>query len=237
MAAIGLVQERRIHDQVGRAVSHQPTVDERRLMEMVRRAREVVGRRDDRPPGVGLGLEDPHQVLLGRDVHTGHRLVEQIQVRPGRQRLGEEDTPTLAPGQLPDLAVALCGHADRVKCGGDGVAVLLSDRPTEPDERDAPHHHDIADRDRKCPVHDLGLWHVGDPLGGQPWRRPEDLDRAGERLEQPGDGLQERALAGAVRADDCEQRPDRDLEVHRVQGDAVAVAGGHVAEPDRQRAG
>ena len=46
-------------------------------------------------PAARLGLEDPHQVLLGRDVDAGHRLVEEVQVGPRRERLGQEDPATL----------------------------------------------------------------------------------------------------------------------------------------------
>ena len=99
VAAVGRGQERRVHDEIGRPERHDPAVDERGLVEVVGGAREVVGRRDDRPAGIRLGLEDPHQVLLGRHVDPGDRFVEQVQVGLRRERLGEEDAAALAARQ------------------------------------------------------------------------------------------------------------------------------------------
>ena len=86
MAAVGRREHVRIEDQRRQAVSDDRPVDGRDLLEALRGAGQVVGRRDDRLPAAGLGLEDVHQVLLCRRVDAGDRLVEEEQVRPGGER-------------------------------------------------------------------------------------------------------------------------------------------------------
>ena len=82
----------------------------------------------------------------------------------------------------------------------DGAAVVAARAPDRPEAREAAHHHDVLDRDREAPVHELGLRHVRDPAGLAAGGGAEDLDPAGPRLDEPGHQLEQRALAGAVRA-------------------------------------
>ncbi len=183
-------------------------------------------------PAADLGLEDPHEVLLGGRIDPGHRLVEQIEVRPGGHRLGQEDPTPLSAGQGPDLAAVLTGHVDRREGLAHRVSVLPRRRATDPDQRDPAHHHDIADGDREAPIDELGLGHVGDPPCGAAGWCPEHLDRSSDGLDEAGDRLEQRALAGAVRADHGEQRTGLDLDVDVVQRDARPVGDGHVAHPN-----
>src|SRR5690606_4346451 len=62
-----------------------------------------------------------------------------------------------------------------------------------------------------------GLVHVHEP------DRLADLDRAGVRLLLPGDDAEERGLAGAVRADDADDRAARNAEVEPFVEQLVAV--------------
>src|SRR5204863_2245406 len=89
-------------------------------------------------------------------------------------------------------------------------------------------------RDAESPAAELGLRNIGEPFGRGPRGTAEDLDGALERGQQPGDGLEQRALARSVRPDDRQQRAPRDLQVDVRQGNAVAVAGRHVMEGDRR---
>ena len=221
--------------EIGRSEGDDPAVDERRLVEVVGSAGQIVGRRDDRPAGLRLRFEDAHQVLLGRHVHPRDRFVEQVQVRLRRERLGEEDPAALPARQGTDLAVSLVGHPDGLERRIDRLAILAAHRAAQPDQRHPAHHHDVADGDRERPVDELRLRDVGDPLRRFPRGPAEDLDGARDRREQPGDRLEERALARPVRADDRQERAGRDLEIDVGQRDAVAVARRDVAQPDRDR--
>ena len=82
MAAVGRREHVRIEDQRRRAVSDDRPVDGRDLLEALRGAEQVVGRRDDNLPAAGLGHQDIHQVLLCRRVDAGHGFVEEEQVGP-----------------------------------------------------------------------------------------------------------------------------------------------------------
>ena len=186
----------------------------------MRGAGEVVGRRDDRPAGVRLRLEDAHQVLLGRDVDPGHRLVEQVQVGLRRERLGQEDAPALATRQGADLAIALVRHADRLERCRDGLAVLRgrAERPmpmsgTRPIIATSPTVTGNAQSTGSaCGTYAIRLADARERARRTPRPSPRTA-------QQPGDGLEQRALARAVRADDREQRTGRDLEVDVGQGD------------------
>ena len=89
-----------------------------------------------------------------------------------------------------------------------------------------------------APVDELGLGDVRDAPRLAARRRAEDLDPAGPRLEQPRHELEQRALAGAVGADDREQAAGLDRDRHVLERDPLAVARGDVAQPHvRMRVG
>ncbi len=183
-------------------------------------------------PAAASRLEDLHQVLLGRGVDARDRFVEQVQVRLGREGPAEEHAPALAAREGADLASILTGHADGLEGLLDSLPIGCRRRSAEPDERHATHHHHVAHRDRERPVDELGLRHIGDPPRLAAGRAAEHLDRARDRFDEPGDRLEERALARPVRPDDREQRPGPDLEIDVLEGDPVAVRHGHVVEGD-----
>ena len=106
----------------------------------------------------------------------------------------------------------------------DRPAVVRPGPPEPPERRVATHHHDVVDRHREAPVDELRLRHVGDATGLLAGRVAEDLDAAVPRPQQPGHELEQRALAGAVRPDDRQQRARLDGEVHVLERDPVAVA-------------
>ena len=166
-------------------------------------------------PAAGLGLEQVQQVLLGRDVDPGHRLVEEVQLGRRREGAGEEDPPALAARERTDLGPGVVGHADLRQRLGDRVAIGRPGPAERPEGRIATHHHDVPRAHREVPVDGLGLGHVGDPPGLHAGRRAEHVHLAGPRLEQAGDDLEQRALAAAVRAEDRRQaaRPEHDVDV------------------------
>ena len=88
--------------------------------------------------------------------------------------------------------------------------------------------------DRHARKGDGGLRDVGDPGTIDPARRqPGDnpaleCDTTGPAGQQPGDGLQQHALAGAVGADDRNHLARFDLQGQRVQDFEPAVARTHI---------
>ena len=206
VAAVRLGEEALIENEIGGSVGDEPAVEQRRFVESLGGADQVVGRRDDRLARSRLGLEDVHQVLLGPDVDAGDGLVEQVELRLGGEGPREEDSAPLAARQRADLAGRRIGHADGLERLGDPLAIERPRLPPEPETGVAAHHHDLADGHRELPVDGLGLRQVGDrPGGGAGWPA-EDRQAAGRRPDEAGDELEERALAGPVRADDGQQR-------------------------------
>ena len=174
-------------------------------------------------PARASRLEDVHEVFLGRRVDAGHGLVEEVQLGLGGDRAGEEDPPALAARQRADLAIDLrrpCRRS-RAPASTRSRSIGRAGRRPKPSRGVAAHHHHLPDGHREVPVDGLGLGHVGDPRAATPRLPAEHLDAARERLEQPGDDLEERALAGAVRADDRQQRSAPDIEVDVGEGDAA----------------
>src|SRR5262249_55008572 len=93
-----------------------------------------------------------------------------------------------------------------------------------------PHGHHVVDVDRKRAV-DLGrLRQVGDVLRAQ----AATLDAAGERLEHTDDALEQRRLAGPIRADHRDQRSGLDRAIEMVHGRMPLVAERNVAELQRR---
>src|SRR5207245_9702959 len=63
----------------------------------------------------------------------------------------------------------------------------------------------------------------------------QELDAAPDRPVQPGDGGEQRALAGSVRAHQCDEFALVDVEVHAAQRDDTGVVQMQVADAQHQR--
>ena len=177
-------------------------------------------------PGTPRASRISHQVLLGRGVDAGDRLVEQVQVGPRRERPGEEDAPALAARQRADLAVAVVPPCRPVSsAAATALAVVAARERRSPISGYRPIIATSPTVTGNAQSTELGLGHVGDRLAARPGGAAETPRPCRERPQQPGDDLEQRALAGAVRTDDGEQRAGRDLQVDVGQGDPVAVAG------------
>ena len=70
-------------------------VDGQHALETLGGAGEIVCRRHDRTPATSLGLQDVHQVLLGRGIDAGDRLVEQVEIGLPDQGASEEHAASL----------------------------------------------------------------------------------------------------------------------------------------------
>ena len=158
---------------------------------------------------------------------TGEGLVEEEQLRLLRQRHGDLDAPPLAVGGLGQPALGNIGEADAGERRLGALAQMLLPLQIDervPAQRRQPEQceHDVA-QERVAREQRDDLIGAGDAdMGALPARDPrdvasEDVDRAGARLQVAGDLVEQRRLAGAVRADD--QAPlaglDRQVDVAR----------------------
>jgi hypothetical protein len=191
-----------------------------------------VGRRDDGSASTGLAFEDVHQVLLRARVDAGHGLVEEVEVGLRGERAGEEDTAPLAARQPPDLRIDVAGHPDLRERVPNGPVVVGPGAGKQSEAGVPAHHGHVAHSDGEIPVDQLGLRDVRDTTRLLTGRVPEHLDPSAPRLEEPGDDLEQRALSGAVRAHDGEERAGLDREVDLLERRAVAIAGRDIGEPD-----
>jgi len=230
--AVGLAEDLGIEDQARGPHGDETAVQGDDRIEMGGRGGQVVRGGDDGAATLRLGMQDRHQVLLGRDVHAGDRLVEQVELGIRRDRACQERTPALAAGELTDLRLGAVEHANLVERIANGLPVGGVRPPPGTQTRVAAHHRDVPDADRERPVDQLGLRHVGDPPGRLTGGQPERLDSAGGWRHEPGNQLQERALAAAVRPEDRDQGPGWQVEGDLLQRDPLPVAGAHVAQAD-----
>ena len=145
------------------------------------------------------------------DVEVVGRLVEQQQVRALAQQLGEVDAVALAAGERA------------------GLLLLVAALEVEPRDVGARRHRLLAQLDLVAAAGDLvehrlvrielaGLIDVAELHG------LAEPQRAAVGLLEPGDHLEQRGLAGAVRADDADDAAGRQVEVQAVDQQRVAEA-------------
>ena len=162
-----------------------------------------------------------HELAAGERIERGDRLVENQKLRPFRQREGERDLRLLAPREASDPL------AERQAEVGDPLAreVVVPRRVELAAELQRVGHGEAL-------VQRVLLGDEADP--GEHRVRlvarvvPEHPHRAGGRARQADRELEQRRLAGAVRADERGDRARRDLEVALCKGPLGAVA---LAEP------
>ena len=193
-------------------------------------AEQVAGHDHGDPEfGAGPSNEPQHLVASGRVEPVG-RLIEQQQSRVVDERLGELD-PLLHAGRIAtDRAVALLVQPDMAEDLGGPLAGGRARQTRHPRHVS----HEVGGRRVRRQAVVLG--HVADEL---PDRRAlgahvETHDRgvAGRRLEEPEEDLDERALAGAVGADQADD-PGLQLEGQAVErDDAARVVPGQAGEGD-----
>ncbi|MCY1366625.1 hypothetical protein D9M69_535290 [compost metagenome] len=184
----------------------------------------------------GGGLQPlVHQLDLGAHLHpqlgveVRQRLVEQVDLRPPRQRPAHGHALLLATGQLAGLALQQVldlqqlGHARHL--GVDLGGRQLADLQAEGDV--LAHAHGRVQR--------VGLEHHGDvPVLGAHAADVGvvDHDRAAADALQPGDAVHQGGFAAARRADQDEELAGVDLQLDVLQGVRQAAAVGlvHIAQ-------
>jgi hypothetical protein len=183
----------------------------------------------------GAGLGDAHELAVddacrgGVEARIG--LVEQQDRGLLRQRAGQEGALLLATGELGDAHAGEVGHPHPGQGRLDGGVVLPPQPPDRAAVGVAAHGDHVAHLGRMLPV-DLGpLRQVGDATAGPGGGAPLDLDAPPGGADQPDDALEQRRLARPVGADDPDPLTGPDVEVHALEGHAVAVAGAHAPHP------
>ena len=151
------------------------------------------------------------------------RLVEQQDVGGLGERPGDEDALLLAAGELADLCVAELPHPDLPK---HSATRPHGRRPAAepPDMGVAAHQDDIPHGDRKVPVDHFALRDVGDARPHGDGGLAEQRDRPAHDRHEAEDGLEERALAPAIRPDDADDLTSADAVIHVAQHDLCGNA-------------
>ena len=162
-----------------------------------------MGCQEHDPTLVAQGLEDLHDALLGAHVDAAERLVQQNDAGLLRQCAGYEDPLTLAAGQLRYQGRALLPQTDPLQAGPDHLPVPLAGLAEPPDLAASAHRHHVHDGGGKDPVDAVALEDVRQAaaLG----RRAVQAHRALRDGQDPRNGVEQRALARAVRAQDAHQ--------------------------------
>jgi hypothetical protein len=169
--------------------------------------------------------------LLAHQVHPGHRLVHDQQVRPPGQGPGDQHPLLLAAGQRGDRVADPVQHPDRGQRLAHGPAIGPGP-PAHPAARaQQAGGDDLADRGRHPGRGGGALRDVPDPLPGLELRqrRAEQLDLPADRRIQPDDGLDQRGLPRAVGTQQGDGLAAGDVHVHAVQDPAPAERDGHAA--------
>src|SRR6266568_8194804 len=184
----------------------------------------------DRPALLAQPVQQIHHVQPLPRVHAVERLVEQQYLGIVHQRPGHPDPLPHALGVGGDLPVLRAAHlddADGPPGGRVGVGQLVQPR-AGPDEL----------RPGEERVHRVPLGHQPERVVDvrvAPARGAADGELAARRREEPGDHVQQRGLARAVRAEQAGHAgPDGHRDV--VDRHHVAVPAGDVAQFDRAHA-
>ena len=165
------------------------------------------------------GLEDLLPLAFG---NAGDRLVEQQHARPAGERQRDLEQAALAVGERMDRLVHDLGEAkarqQRLALGGDRGVVAERAPPAR--ARAAMHgDRERQRRQRRQRVEQLVDLEGADDAAANPLVRGErrdvvavEQDRPGGRLENAGEQVDQRRLAGAVRADQGVAGAARELE-------------------------
>jgi hypothetical protein len=193
---------------------------------------QVVVDDDHRLSVVAQLAQDIDDGALGGRVDAGHRLVEEIDIGFLDQRAGEEDALLLAAGELADLAVGIVLHAD-LRQGVHRLVAFGAAGAAQPAEMAVePHRHDIEGVGREIPVDAGALRHIADLAALAVIGAAVDADMAGGRGDEAEDRLDQRRLAGAVRADDRRHDAGRDVEIDVPQHRLGVIADRQVLDMD-----
>lgn len=208
----------------GTVRDHAPTEQHHPIRSL--RLLEVVGREDHRRSSFDLGIDDPQDGFLARQVQTGDRLVEQQQTRRSDEGLRDQHTLALPARQLPERAVDEIGHFQPLCDVVHFVAVGSRDATQQPTVPITPHPQDLVDGKRHPVVMSVLLRHE---CGRDPVSAGDD---SGGRSEQIGQEEQQCALAAAVRADERDRSTGGERRRGPIERNDIAVPDGDGVQAD-----
>ncbi len=217
---------------LGRAARHQGAVlDDCHLGGEAGDEMEIMQNGNHRQAEIG---DEAEQQAARLWIEMVGRLVEKQELRLLHDGTGDLGPLALAAGERAHLAPRQCGKAaarQRVVDQGQLLASRHGAAMGNAAERDI-----IAERD--APIRLVGLPDNGDPpralrgfQGGQ--RLAEQADGAAARTQHAAKHVQQRRLAGAVRADNGQPLARRDRQ--RDVAQQAAAKGGAIAEPSADR--
>jgi hypothetical protein len=157
VAAVRLLQHFAIEHELRGAVCHHPASERNHVMEPLSGAGEVMRGGDHRTPASRLGIQDVHDLLLRHRVHSGDRLVEQINLRVRSERTRNEDASPLPSREFADLTRRKVRHIyalQRLRNCGTICGASTTERPNP---WRTPHCHHLINGDRKTPIHLFSL--------------------------------------------------------------------------------
>jgi hypothetical protein len=175
-----------------------------------------------------IALEVAADDVRGVRIERGGRLVEQEELGPVDQRLGQHEARLLAGREPPRRAIEQTLEIEVGAQRGDALTRTL--HPVQV----GVHEQVLSHAEARGQI-DIGRGEVHAPehAGAVPRHLlAEHGDPAGAGREQPEDHGDRAGLAGAIRAEQRRGRARRHLEAEVVDGDHVAVALGQVLHPN-----
>ena len=186
------------------------------------------------PPRGSQFLKENHDGLLSRRINPGERFVHEIELRILGQGPGEEDALLLTAGELADLASGVIGHAYPIERFQSRGTMRFCDAFEPADLPVAPHRHHIEGVDGKFPVHTFPLGHIADKVSLLSIGLAVDEHAPGSLGHEVEHGLDKRALARTVRADDADELAFGGIEVDVPQNRLAVIGHRHVVNTQRR---
>jgi hypothetical protein len=153
VAAVRLLQHFAIEHELRWAVRHHPASERNHVVEPLSGAGKVVRGCYHRPPASRLGIQDVHDLLLRHRVHSGDRLIQQIDLRIRSECARNENPSALPSGEFADLTRCKVCHVYALQrllnCG----TICGTSTTERPDSWRTPHCHHLINGDRKTPIH------------------------------------------------------------------------------------
>jgi len=219
------------------AVEEDPALEHDDAIEVAGHRAELVG--DEQNRGTVL-VDEVHERVakepLRLGVDTRDRLVEHEELRLAGEGLGDQRPLTLPPGELRELAMAVCAQCDRIERVVDRPAIGRP-WPSPPGTSGKPAGGDrLLDRRGEVGGELAPLGHVAEPasLTEATGRGTEQLDSAVAQREQAEEQAQQRRLARAIGAHQGDELAGRDREVDAFEHGLGPVREGDLTSPQHR---